>query len=283
MHCDANNAASNCLGATFRANTLAISTSSPVSVTDFASPYPAQLCNSPVNGYRLHLTNIVSLSSTTGVAWYANVSSDTTNDIDGAVVGSGVVTITYSGSGSPSCTVTSQFWGETEPIWGDHGVIGKNLDGYIYILGALGANAPGNNYSDVYVARVAPGSQAVLSAYQYWNGSTFTSTRLTYPNFQGWSPAAVMTGVFQGSITYNNYYNLYMYLAPGPALSGQITVRTAQVPTGPWTTPVVLFAGNTIYYAPVAQSHYDTTGRTLVFDASVFSPIYLQTIKVTFR
>jgi len=105
-HCDTNNAATNCQLSTFRPNTLALSTSNPQSVTDFITPYPAAVCDPGVSGYRIHLTNIVSLSSTTGFTFYSNISSDTSVDINGATVGSGVATITYTGSGSPTCSVT---------------------------------------------------------------------------------------------------------------------------------------------------------------------------------
>jgi hypothetical protein len=97
---------------------------------------------------------------------------------------------------------------------------GHNLDGYIYFLGVLGDGAPGANYSDVFCGRVAPGSQTILSAYQYWNGTGWSPDRLYYPNYNGWAPASVFQGVPQGSITYNNYYNCYVYLYPGPPLSG---------------------------------------------------------------
>ncbi|CZR62678.1 uncharacterized protein PAC_12575 [Phialocephala subalpina] len=283
LHCDVNNAANNCELSTFHANTLALSTSNPQVVTEFVTPYPAAVCDAGASGYRLHLTNIISLSSTTGFAFYVNISSDTSVDIDGEPVGSGVATITYTGSGQPSCSVTPQFWGESEPLWGTNGAIGHNLDGYIYFLGSLSSGAPGGNYSDVYVGRVAPGSQTTLSAYQYWDGTEFSSNRLYNPNFNGWSPSAVMTSAPQGSITYNNYYNCYIYLFPGPALSAQILASTAQTPNGPWTSPVTVFQGNNLYYAPVAQGHFDTSGKTLIFDMSIFSPIYLETVKLTFN
>lgn len=95
------------------------------------------------------------------------------------------------------------------------------MDGYIYIMGGLGSGAPGANYSDVFVARVAPGSAGTLSAYQYWDGSTYGSKRLTNPVFNGYAPAAVLQQAPQGSIIYNKYYNLYMYLYPGAPLSGR--------------------------------------------------------------
>lgn len=69
--------------------------------------------------------------------------------------------------------------------------------------------------------RVAPGSHTDKSQYQYWSGSEFNKTPLTYPNFNGWAPAAVMVNAPQGSISYNSYYNQYIYLYPGAALSGR--------------------------------------------------------------
>jgi hypothetical protein len=60
----------------------------------------------------------------------------------------------------------------------------------------------------------------------------------------------------------------------------EILAATAQIPSGPWSDAVTVFTGNTIYYAPVAQGHFDTSGKTLTFDTAIFSPIYLQTVKL---
>jgi hypothetical protein len=60
----------------------------------------------------------------------------------------------------------------------------------------------------------------------------------------------------------------------------EILAATAQGPNGPWSDAVTVFTGNTIYYVPVAQGHFDTSGKTLTFDMAIFSPIYLQTVKL---
>jgi hypothetical protein len=60
----------------------------------------------------------------------------------------------------------------------------------------------------------------------------------------------------------------------------EILATTAQGPSGPWSDAVTVFTGNPIYYAPVAQGHFDTSGKTLTFDMAIFSPIYLQTVKL---
>lgn len=63
-------------------------------------------------------------------------------------------------------------------------------------------------------------------------------------------------------------------------IAQEILASTSQNPSGPWSKSVVLYTGNTILYAPTAQPHFDDSGKTLVFDVSIFSPIYLQTIKI---
>lgn len=60
----------------------------------------------------------------------------------------------------------------------------------------------------------------------------------------------------------------------------EILAVTSSAPNGPWTSPVTVFQGDTIYYAPVAQPHFDSTGKTLIFDMSIFSPIYIETVKL---
>lgn len=105
IHCDPADVNLNCNAYAFRAKTIAQSTSNPQVVTGFASPYPSAFCASSVDDYRFHLSNIVSPSSTTGAAYYANISGDTSKDIDGAAIGSEVAMISYSGFGSPKCTI----------------------------------------------------------------------------------------------------------------------------------------------------------------------------------
>lgn len=60
----------------------------------------------------------------------------------------------------------------------------------------------------------------------------------------------------------------------------EVLASTASTPNGPWSTPIVIYQGNNLFYAPVAKPHFDTTGKTLIFDMSIFSPLYLVTVKV---
>lgn len=118
-------------------------------------------------------------------------------------------------------TFHRQFWNETEPLWGDHGAIGNSSEGYIYFLGAIDPSQDGGGYSEIFCGRVAIGSQDDLANYQYWNGTDFTSSKLTNLVSNDFAPASVLQNAGQGSITYNNYYNCYIYLYPGPPLSAR--------------------------------------------------------------
>jgi hypothetical protein len=73
------------------------------------------------------------------------------------------------------------FWGIAEPLYGDHGVVVSLLDtfsprfwsltlskkspsdGYIYLLGSLGANTGGSKDMDIFLARVAPVRISLIS------------------------------------------------------------------------------------------------------------------------
>jgi len=91
-------------------------------------------------------------------------------------------------------------------------------------MGGLGAATPGSSDGYVYAARVPASQSSVssVSAYEYWNGSTWGTTRLTDPDFEGFAPAAVLfPNAPQGSIFNSAHYNLYVYLYPGAALSGR--------------------------------------------------------------
>lgn len=55
---------------------------------------------------------------------------------------------------------------------------------------------------------------------------------------------------------------------------------TATQPTGPWSDPIIIFNATEMIYGPVAQPYYDSTGKTLVVDMSIFSHIYTVTARI---
>lgn len=104
---------------------------------------------------------------------------------------------------------------------------------------------------------------------------------------------------------YNNYYSTFVYvqsdwgckyrlLPKNTAFSSgksastdsslasiDLIAKTASSIQGPWSDPVTLFTSKDgIIYAPAPQTHYDTSGKTMVIDYSIFSPIYMKSVKV---
>lgn len=59
----------------------------------------------------------------------------------------------------------------------------------------------------------------------------------------------------------------------------EVLGTTATQPNGPWSDPVVIYNASEMIYGPVAQPYFDPTGKTLVFDMSIFNPIYTVTAK----
>jgi hypothetical protein len=55
--------------------------------------------------------------------------------------------------------------------------------------------------------------------YQFWDGSSWTSTHLVDSTYNSLQHAAVFEKAAAGSMHYNQYYKKYIYLYPGPPLS----------------------------------------------------------------
>lgn len=112
----------------------------------------------------------------------------------------------------------AQWWGQNEPYFGDHNAV-VGPDGYIYSFGSISSNG-----TALFLARVPQASGADLAAYQYWDGTKFSSSRLYNPSI---SAAVLVNG--QGSIIYSPFYQKYLYFAPGefvPALLDQLILLT---------------------------------------------------------
>lgn len=145
-------------------------------------------------------------------------------------------------------------------------------------MGYLGVLAPGYSNGNMYAARVTKSSPTTQSTYQYWNGTAWTSTRLINPNSYTTSPA-VIPGISGGSIFWSAYYNKYVYLTSSP-FTGAIFANTADNPSGPWSAKNTIFQGSLNIYGPVAQPHFDASGKTLVVDVGVYPYGYSETIQI---
>lgn len=118
-----------------------------------------------------------------------------------------------------------------------------------------------------------------INSYQYWNGASFQSTRIT----SGYSTAAVLKNVSPGSVHYNSYYNRYVAL--NLVNGNTLQAYTASVPQGPWSSATTLwsnssYGGYVPLYDPQGLSFRDTSGKTLIAQMSQFGA---NTIKVTIK
>lgn len=130
--------------------------------------------------------------------------------------------------------------------------------GHLYFFGI-----PGGRYGGVQLARVHPYRILNPEAYDYWNGTRWTS-----------SPAAAATivppNVGELSVRWNSYYRrwLMMYL-DDPA--GEIHLRTARQLTGPWSSPKIVTTSKQYpsLYAPYITPLWND-GPDIYFTMSVF-------------
>lgn len=117
---------------------------------------------------------------------------------------------------------------------------------WVYVYGI-----PGGRYGDVSLAVVRADEMLDRSAYRYWTGTGWsTSEQDAAPLVHG--------PVGELSVRWNSFYRrwLMMYLV-NP--TGQIVIRTATSPTGPWGEPQVV---TTTHDHPESYAPYLIPGRT---------------------
>ena len=130
------------------------------------------------------------------------------------VLGSGIGVIDASGD-FPVCTRHDQLWwnAPAEPMWGSNGAV-DGRDGWIYVFGDLSGGSFTRQYL-VYLAKVPADQATNLDAYQYWNGSAWSSDRLINPTPE----QAVMQGVPPGQVFWNEYLFCWMAVIRDPRKS----------------------------------------------------------------
>ncbi|MDQ2806155.1 MAG: DUF4185 domain-containing protein [Chloroflexota bacterium] len=147
---------------------------------------------------------------------------------------------------APGSTVAQRdpgvLFAKPEPLFTDGAVV-KGDQLYLY------ACAPaGQLDSACKVGRVARAQAGERGAYRFWNGSAWVmdATQAT----------PVLRGPTSGvSVAWNSYLGQYLAVYSG-IVSSKVLLRTAPQPEGPWSTPVVAFAGE-----PAAQGQWDYAGR----------------------
>jgi hypothetical protein len=122
---------------------------------------------------------------------------------------------------------------------------------------------PGGRYGDVSLAAVPSGQLLDRSAYRYWTGSAWSTDEK--------DAAPVIHGpVGELSVRYNTYYKTWMmmYLVDS---TGQIVLRTAPTPTGPWGDPQVVTTtrDHPLGYAPYLTPRWND-GPDIWFTLSTY-------------
>jgi len=139
--------------------------------------------------------------------------------------------------------------------------------GYLYVFGT-----PSGRGGSAYVARVPEASVLTMSAYQYWNGSTWVSSE---------SSAAPVVGapVSELSVQYNAYSGKFLMMY----LQGEdIILRTATGPTGGWSDPQVVVSSADYPGLYGGFMHPWNSGGTIYFTLSQWDPynVYLMKYQI---
>jgi hypothetical protein len=131
----------------------------------------------------------------------------------------------------------------TEPLFG-MAVLAEG--DYVYVYGSCNN---GSSYLPLCVARVVPAQVTERAAYQFWNGSQWTSV-IT-------EASPVMYWLSDLSVSWNPYLQKFLAVHSQP-FTNTVMFRTAPRPEGPWSSATVLFTGMTPatgFYDYAAKEH----------------------------
>jgi hypothetical protein len=137
----------------------------------------------------------------------------------------------------------------------------------VYVYGI-----PGGRYGDLSLARVPAAQLTDAAAYRYWNGTTWVAGEA--------AATPVITGpVGELSVRWSSYYKrwIMMYLVDD---TGEIVLRTAPAPTGPWGPAQVVTTTKDFpkAYAPYLTPRW-TDGPDLWFTMSQFTTYRVELMK----
>jgi len=128
--------------------------------------------------------------------------------------------------------------------------------GWVYAYGT-----PSGRNGTVYLSRVQQDQILDATKYQYWNGSTWVTNNpaaakpilpgTTSSGFFGFFKTTTYPSVGEMSVQYNAYEQKYIMLTTDP--SGNVVMRKADKPEGPWSAPITLVSGTKMpgAYAPM--------------------------------
>ncbi|KAL3483413.1 hypothetical protein BJX62DRAFT_244908 [Aspergillus germanicus] len=208
------------------------------------------------------------------------------NQNDAVFPGAGVAKIELQ-DGSPIVTKRfgdNGYWWDVSntPRYGDVAAYRDVNSDYIYAWGGAPTSVdsyPDNQY--VYQLRVRAEAAFDLSKYEYWWGLS-RGWRVGEPLAEFTSETAVMWMVGQGQVLYSAYYMTYMYIHFN---GGDVAIRTAPSPEGPWSNDVSLFTPqpypNGMVYAACTHPYLDESGKSLTISYTNLN--HIQVIQTTFQ
>jgi hypothetical protein len=267
---------------------------SPTSYKDTPdSSKPSQFCkyfsDEPADKWGMGITNVVPVSTTTGVIFTLPNYRGPGTPFGGSIVGAGTGVVAIdSSTGAPTCLRTSHYiWdGPTEPWYGDHSAFLDASGQYVYAMG--GSNVTNSGGSYLWLARVPVGQTFNTSAYQYWNGFVYGNARikaLQQYSLIDTSSKSVQDGG-QGQVKYNRYLGKFVYVYTlSSDLSTEVRMRTATQPQGPWSDPITIADSKNncagLTYGVVYDDNWYANDQSVVIRYTC-STAYQQSVKVTF-
>jgi hypothetical protein len=137
----------------------------------------------------------------------------------------------------------------------------------VYVYGI-----PGGRYGDLSLAKVPASQLTDAAAYRYWNGTTWVAGEAN-------AVPVVKGPVGELSVRWSSYYQrwIMMYLVDD---TGEIVLRTAPAPTGPWGPAQVVTTTKDFpeAYAPYLTPRW-TDGPELWFTMSQFTTYRVELMK----
>ncbi|MCD2195562.1 DUF4185 domain-containing protein [Actinomycetospora endophytica] len=144
---------------------------------------------------------------------------------------------------------------------------GSSPGGTVYVYGI-----PGGRYGDLSLAKVPAAQLTDASAYRYWNGSDWAAGEAN-------ATPVVKGPVGELSVRWSSYYQrwIMMYLVDD---TGEIVLRTAPSPTGPWgpAQTVTTTKDFPMAYAPYLTPRW-TDGPDIWFTMSQYTSYRVELMK----
>lgn len=200
--------------------------------------------------------------------------------------------LAYSDNGGTNFTIVTSFQFPNNESGGNFGMVSASQrvdaapseDDHIYLWGT-----PAHRYGGVKLARVSPAQIANLAAYEYYGGMSQGQPLWLSSEFT--APLIVPANVGEMSVMYNQWARSWIMLHGSHDNSqptwdpGDIVLRHAPYPWGPWSDPLVVVdqsASTGLPYGSYLNPLYvEDLGHSFYFTMSRWDPYDVYLMKVT--